>query len=87
MPTEEYEALKETLKKAATPEAMKEAAEAMRRYLERRKAQGHGSRPMLVSLGYKKTYPSAIPLEKVPDEIAKNPDFYELMRKVITKEK
>jgi len=87
MPTKEYEALKETLKKPATPEARKEAAEAMRRYFERRKAQGQSSRPMLVSLGYNKTYPSAIPLEKVPDEIAKNPDFYELMRKVITKEK
>lgn len=87
MPTEEFERLKEALRRAESPEARKAAAEAMRRYLERRKAQGYSSRPTLVSLGYNKTYPRAIPLEKVPDEIAKNPDFYELMRKVITKEK
>lgn len=85
MPTEEYEALKETLKKAATPEAMKEAAEAMRRYLERRGVKG--SRPMLVSLGFKKPYPSAIRLEDIPKELERSSEFYELMRKVITKEK
>lgn len=85
MPNEEWEKVKEALKKPVSPEAMKEAAEAMRRYLERRGVKG--SRPMLVSLGYKKTYPSAIPLDKIPDEIIRNPDFYELMRKVVAKEK
>lgn len=84
MPTEEFERLKEALRQAESPEARKAAAEAMRRYLEKRR---RGSRPMLVSLGYKKTYPSAIPLEKIPDEIARNPDFYNLLKKVITKEK
>jgi len=83
--TKEYEALKETLKKAATPEARRTAAEAMRRYLERRGVKG--SRPMLVSLGFKKPYPSAIRLEDIPKELERSPEFYELMKKVITKEK
>lgn len=81
MPNEEFERLKEALNKAPTPEARKEAAEAMRRYnLSRR---GKGSRPTLVSLGMGKTYPNAIPLEKIPDEIEKNPEFYELMKRVV----
>lgn len=85
MPTEEYERLKEALGRAESPEARKAAAEAMRRYLERRGVKG--SRPMLVSLGFKKPYPSAIRLEDIPKELERSPEFYELMRKVITKEK
>jgi len=81
----EWEELKEALRKAPTPEARKEAAEAMKRYL-RRKAGG-GSRPELVSLGYKKTYPPSIPLDKIPDELEKNPEFFELMKRIVTKEK
>ena len=85
MPTEEIERLKQALRQAATPEARKAAAEAMRRYLERR-AKG-GSKPRLVSLGYRKTYPHDIPLDKIPDEIEKNPEFYELMKRIVTKER
>ena len=85
MPTEEFERLKGALHEAPTPEARKRAAEAMRRYLERRGVKG--SRPMLVSLGFKKPYPSAIRLEDIPKELERSPEFYELMRKVITKEK
>jgi len=80
----EWERLKEALRRAPTPEARKAAAEAMRRYLA---TQKKGSKPTLVSLGYKKTYPSAIPLDKIPDELEKSPEFFNLMKKVVTKEK
>lgn len=83
MSTEEFARLKEALRQAATPEAMKAAAEAMKRYLERRKAQGGSSRPMLVSLKFKAPYPSAIELKDIPQELERNPDFYKLLSKVI----
>lgn len=82
MPNEEFEKLKEALQKAPTPEARKEAAEAMRRYYQKLKG-GKGSRPTLVSLGFKKTYPSAIPLEKISDELERNPEFFELMGRIV----
>lgn len=81
MPNEEWRRLQEALRKAPTPEARKEAAEAMRRYLEAK--QGKGSKPTLVSLGYRKTYPHAVPLEKIPDEIERNPEFFELMGRIV----
>jgi len=88
MPTEEFERLKEALKKPPTEEARKEAAQRFKEYGETKKASGkRQSRPTLVSLGYKKTYPSAIPLDKIPNELVKSPEFYNLMKKVITKEK
>lgn len=80
--TKEFEELKETLRKAPTPEARKEAAEAFKRYRVVQLAKG-GSRPTLVSLGYKKTYPHAVPLNKIPDELERNPDFFELMGKIV----
>ncbi|GAI69519.1 unnamed protein product, partial [marine sediment metagenome] len=60
MPNAEWERLKEALKEAPTEEARKRAAEAMRRYLATRPTKK--SRPTLVSLGLKKSYPSAIPV-------------------------
>lgn len=87
MPNEEFEKVKEALRKPPTPEARKEAADAFRRYNVSRLARGRGSRPTLVSLGYKKTYPNAVPLENIPDELERNPEFYNLMKKVIAKEK
>jgi len=84
MSNAEWEKLRETLKKPASKESMEEAAEAFDKW---EKTKPRKSRPTLVSLGYKKTYPSAIPLEKVSEEIAKNPQFYDLMKKVIAKEK
>ena len=83
MANEEWRSLQEALRKASTPEARKEAADAMRRYLA---TKGEGSKPTLVSLGYQKTYPHAIPLENLPDEIERNPEFYELIKKVIWSE-
>ena len=84
MPTEEFERVKEALRKTPTPEARKEAADAFRKYSRTERAKGRGSRPILVSLGYKKTYPSAIPLDKIPEELEKNPKFFELMSRIIT---
>lgn len=80
MATEEFERLKEALRQAPTPEARKAAAEAMRRYLA---AKPPRSKPTLVSLGYKKTYPHAIPLEQIPDELEKNEEFFKLFGRII----
>lgn len=87
MANAEWERLKETLKKPATPEAMAEAAQAFNRYRVVRLPKGKSSKPTLVSLGYKKTYPHAVPVDKIADELAKNPEFYNLMKSIVTKEK
>lgn len=83
MPTEEWEKLKATLRRPATPEAMKEASEAFKRYRVVQLARGKGSRPTLVSLGFKKTYPHAVPLDKIPEELERNPEFFELMKRIV----
>lgn len=83
MPTKEFEELKAALKKAPTPEARKEAAEAFKRYRVVQLGKKRGSRPTLVSLGYKKTYPHAIPLDKIPDELERSPEFFELMGRIV----
>lgn len=87
MANAEWEQLKETLKKPATAEAMKEAAQAFERYRVVKLAKGKGSKPTLVSLGYKKTYPHAVPVDKIPDELAKNPEFFKLMKRIVTRER
>lgn len=81
--SEEFERLKAALRKPATPEAMKEAAQAFTRYRVVQLRKGKGSRPTLVSLGLGKGYPNAVPLDKVPEELAKNPNFYNLMKRVV----
>ena len=81
MANAEWERLKEALKQAPTPEARRQAAEAMRRYLETKR---RGSKPTLVSLGFKKTYPHAIPLDKIPEELEKSPEFFELFGRIVT---
>jgi len=84
MPNESWEKLKEALKKPPTPEARKEAAEAFKEYERTKKAAGRSSsRPTLVSLGYKKPYPTAIPLEKIPEELERNPAFFEHFREIV----
>lgn len=85
--TKEWDELKQSLKKPATPEAMAEAAQAFKKYRVVKLTNGKQSRPTLVSLGYKKTYPHAVPVDKIPDELAKNPEFYNLMKRVVTREK
>ncbi len=83
MANAEFEKLKEALRKAPTEETRKEAAEAFRRYQVVRLAQGSQSKPTLVSLGYKKPYPTAVPLDKIPDELERNPAFFEHMREIV----
>lgn len=87
MPTEEFEKLKDALRKPATPEAMKEAAQAFERYQVVQLAKGKGSRPTLVTLGRGRGYPNAVPVDKIPEELAKNPQFFNLMKRVVAKEK
>lgn len=83
MANAEWEQLKQALKKPATPEAMKAAAQAFDRYRVVKLAKGKQSRPTLVSLGKGKTYPHAVPVDKIPDELAKNPEFFQLMGRII----
>ena len=80
MTNAEFEQLKEALRKAPTEEARKAAAEAMRRYLATHPPK---SKPTLVSLKFKAPYPTAIPLDKIPDELEKNPAFFEQFRKIV----
>ena len=87
MATKEFEELKEALKKPATPEAMAAASEAFKKYRVVQLAKGGSSKPTLVSLGFKKTYPHAVPVDKIPDELAKNPEFFNLLKRIVTKEK
>lgn len=84
--TKEFEELKEALKKAPTPEARKDAAEAFKRYRGVELAKGKRSRPTLVSLGYGKKYPTAIEVKDIPEELEKNPDFFEHMRDIVETE-
>ena len=81
MANAEWEKVREALRKEQTPVAMKEAAEAMRRYLQTHPPKK--SKPTLVSLGYKKTYPSAVPVDKIPDELERNPEFFNLMKRIV----
>lgn len=85
MANAEWEKVKESLKKPATPEAMKEAAAAFERYREVELAKGKGSKPTLVSLGKGKGYPHAVPVDKIPDELARNPAFFNLLKRVVEK--
>lgn len=87
MANAEWEQVKQALKKPVSKEAMAEAAQAFEKYRVVQLAKGKGSKPTLVSLGYKKTYPHAVPVDKIPDELAKNPEFYDLMKRVVTKGK
>ncbi|MBA7686410.1 hypothetical protein ES703_94857 [subsurface metagenome] len=65
------------------------AADAFRRYLEAKKAEGKGSsKPTLVNLSIKaKDYPNAVPLERIPEVMQEKPEFFDLMRRIVTKEK
>ena len=86
MANNEWEKVKEALRKPASPEAMKEAAEAFAQY--RKVSLGkRNSRPTLVNLGKGTGYPNAVPVDQIPDELAKNPEFFQFMKKIVTKEK
>ena len=87
MDNAEFEKFKEALRKPATPEAMKEAAQAFAQYRIVQLAKGKSSRPTLVNLGKGTGYPHAVPVDKIPEQLAKNPEFYNLMKKVVAREK
>ena len=63
------------------------AAEAFRRYQEAKKREGKGgSKPTLVNLSTKaKTYPNAIPVDQIPEELEKSPEFFDLMKRMAEK--
>ena len=65
------------------------AANAFSRYLAARRAEGKGSsKPILVNLSSKaKDYPNAVPLENIPEVMQEKPEFFDLMRRIVTKEK
>lgn len=82
---QEWEKFKESLQKPATPEAMKAAAAAFTQYRKVGLGQSN-SKPTLVNLGKGTGYPHAVPVDQIPNELATNPQFYEFMKKVVTKE-
>jgi len=63
------------------------AAEAFRRYQEAKKREGKGgSKPTLVNLSTKaKAYPNAIPVDQIPEELEKSPEFFDLMKRMAEK--
>lgn len=81
--TQEWEKFKQAIGKPVTPEAMQEAADAFTQY--RKVSSGH-SKPILVNLGKGTGYPNAVPVDQIPGELAKNPEFFNLMKKIVTKE-
>lgn len=80
---QEWEKFKQALSKPATPEAMQEAADAFTQY---RKVSSEKSKPILVNLGKGTGYPNAVPVDQIPDELAKNPQFFQFMKKIVAKE-
>lgn len=87
MANAEWEKVKEALRKPATPEAMREAAQAFERYRVVKLAKGKGSKPTLVTLGRGRGYPNAVPVDKIPEQLATNPQFFNLIKRVVAKEK
>lgn len=83
--SQEWEKVKEALQKPATPEAMKEAGSAFAQYQKVGLGQ-RNSRPTLVNLSKGTGYPHAVPVDQIPNEIATNPQFYNLMKKIVNKE-
>ncbi|GAI22163.1 unnamed protein product, partial [marine sediment metagenome] len=67
MANEEWEKVKQALRKPTTPEAMREAAEAFERYRVVKLAKGKSSKPTLVTLGRGRGYPNAVPVDKIPE--------------------
>lgn len=81
VPKEEFERLKEALKKPPTEEARKEAAQRFREYEETKDKKR--SRPTLVSLGLRKPYPTSIEIKDIPAELERNPAFYEHLKEIV----
>lgn len=76
---EEWQQYQEALRRGDSAAA----AEALRRYQAAKLAEGkHKSKPNLVSLGFGKKYPKAIPLDQIPDEIERNPEFFKHLQEI-----
>lgn len=87
MANEQWEKVKEAFRKPASTEAMQEAAAAFAQYEKVSLVRGN-SRPTLVNLSSRRAgYPNAVPVDQIPDELAKNPEFYNFMKKIVTREK
>lgn len=84
MPKKEWDEVKEALKQADSPEARKRAADAFRK-LEAAK-KGKKSKPTLVSLGLGKEYPTSIEIKDIPDELERNPAFFEHLKEIVEEE-
>lgn len=76
---DEWQAYQEALRRGDQAAA----AAAYRRYLAAKKNEGAtSSKPTLVNLSTKsKAYPNAIPVDQIPDLLATDPEFFELMKK------
>lgn len=61
----------------------KAAAEAFRQYQAARLAEGKKqSKPNLVSLAFGKKYPTQIEVKDIPEELERNPEFFEHMKEI-----
>ena len=80
----QWQEVQERLKTAKTGEEKAAAAEAMRQYIQRR---GQGSKPTLVTLKRGGGKDNAIPLDELPQAMVRNPEVYERIKKIVTKEK
>jgi len=82
---QEWQEVQEALRKRDA----KAAAEAFRKYEQAKKLQGRPrSKPTLVNLSSRRlNYPNAVPVEKIPEQMEVNPEFFDLIRRVVTKEK
>lgn len=80
MAQKEWEVLKETLRQPPSPQGRQAAAKAFRQY---EKTLPRGSKPTLVSLGFKQGYPNAVPVDQISEELKKNPRFFELMHDIV----
>ena len=82
---EEWERYQEALRRGDR----QAAAETFRRYQEAKKAEGKGSsKPTLVNLSSKaKDYPNVVPLDEIPDEMLRSPEFFDLMKRIAGRER
>lgn len=75
---EEWQAYQEALRRNDT----EAAAEAFRRYLEAKKAEGKGgSKPTIVRLKVGQGWHS-VPVDQIPDKIEQDPEFFDSIKRV-----
>ena len=80
----ELDEFKKKIKNPNTPETRKAAADELRKQLRAKPTLGrHNSKPNIVSLSYSGNIPRAVPIEQIPDELERNPDFYDHIKKIV----